>query len=159
MSQLNSNSSKKVIEFVEITLTITGWPLHPDEEAPQMKIEAMEGLGTGLAFHLRIPSENEIDAFNQTEVDREAEVQSEAYVVSQISSGKRLGQRGVDTPRQAKKWIELLYKACDWKKGLAELIQGEKAAIQLKALIAQVEQARLDAIEQCLFVDNFGESD
>lgn len=137
----------KAVEFERVIVTLTGQPV-TGLAAPVKEVEAYAGKGTGLAYHQIYDEAGESD-------DDFMEVGQYGYIVTQVRSGKRLGYGWVDTPRQAKRWIELLVKLADWNKDLGALVKGPGRAARLKELAAQVEQARQEAIDQCLFIENF----
>ena len=142
------------MEFERITLTITGRPIARGEVAPEKEVEALAGKGTGLAFHRLFDEVAGPDRDYSSEDDAVLAGQS-GYIVTQVCSGLRLGPGWVDTPRQAKRWIELLAGLADWNKDIPEVVKGRGRAARLKELAAAVEQARLEAIDQCLFVENY----
>ena len=77
------------------------------------------------------------------------------YIITQISSGRRLSREGGTTPRQAKLWVGLLCRICDWNGDINSIlanIKGKSRQEKLEALAWQVEEARLEAIEQTFFV-------
>lgn len=135
-------------EYETISLTLVGY----GKPARQMSILAQTLKGSGLAYH---PNADEPDEDTQGEASSDPELDENPYVVTQVCSGKRLGRRGVATPRQAKIWIGLLCKICDWNADLSAILPAVPGATRrdkLAALAQQIEQARLEAIEQTFFV-------
>ncbi len=148
-----SPPDKLPIEFEEITLTLTGQTAGKDLSVPNLEVTAFAGKATGLAFH-QVVEETEAKTAENPLEDEDWEAVRYGYAVTQIHSGRRLGRGWVDTPRQAKLWIELLSNMADWRKDINELVNGADRSNRLKRLAARVEQARLDAIDRCLFVES-----
>ena len=153
--QLDSNN--KTLEFERINLTLTGQPVAKGKAVPGKEIEAFAGKGTGLAFHMVLAEVEEKPEPDDDSLEDEGGGEGDryGYAVTQVRSGMRLGNSWVDTPRQAKRWVELLSKLADWNKDINVLVKGPARSARLKELAAGVEQARLEAIEQCLFIESF----
>lgn len=146
----------KTIEFERISLTLTGQPLAKGKAVPGKEIEAFAGKGSGLAFHMVFAEvEEKPESDDDFLEDEGGEGDRYGFAVTQVRSGMCLGQGRVDTPRQAKRWVEILSKLADWNKDINELVKGPARSARLKELAAGVEQARLEAIEQCLFIESF----
>src|SRR6478609_5027147 len=115
-------NNNKTIEFERITLTLTGQPVAKGKAVPAKEIEAFAGKRTGLAFHMVFVEVEEKPGSDDDSLEDEGgEGARYGYAVTQVRSGMRLGQGWVDTPRQAKRWVELLLKLADWNKDINEL--------------------------------------
>ncbi|MBN9386758.1 MAG: hypothetical protein J0I20_01795 [Chloroflexi bacterium] len=139
-------------EYETITLTLVGFPSTPGGEPREVAILAQTLKGSGLAYHLTADEPDE-DAGGANGFDPEPD--ENVYIVTQVCSGKRLGKGGVATPRQAKIWLGLLCKICNWNDDLAAILAalpGRDRQAKLAALAQQIEQARLEAIEKTFFV-------
>ena len=135
-------------EYETISLTLVGFPPAAGKPDRHLSILAQAQKGSGLAYHL-VADEPDGD------FDFEREAEENVYIITQVCSGKRLSRSGVATPRQAKLWIGRLCQICDWNKDLSKILAalpGGTRHEKLAALTRQVEQARLDAIEQTFFV-------
>lgn len=100
---------------------------------------AVVALRTGLAYH---PVVSDFAENSQS---------LSGYIVTQLNSGKSLGLLTVETPRQARKWIELLVQLTDWNTGFDNLTEDRAF---LTGLASRVEQARRQAVELSIFVDS-----
>ncbi len=143
-------------EYETITITLVGFPPAPGKPAPYLSILAQTRKGSGLAYHL-VADEPDEDAGTERAAGEnfDGENEEDIYIITQVCSGKRLGKRGVATPRQAKLWIGLLCKICDWNKDLNSIlatVSGKNRREKLAFLAGQIEQTRLEAIEQTFFV-------
>ena len=143
-------------EYETISITLVGFPPAPGKPAPHLSILAQTQKGSGLAYHL-CADEPEDDPTSATETGEnfDGENEENVYIITQIGSGRRLGGKGVATPRQAKLWIGLLCKICDWNKDLNTILataRGNNRREKLAFLAGQIEQARLEAVEQTFFV-------
>lgn len=143
-------------EYETISITLVGYPPAPGKPAQQLAILAQTQKGSGLAYHLIAdePDDDPGDVPN-TRGNYDGEIEENVYIITHIISGKRLGKSGVATPRQAKLWIGLLCKICDWNKDLNTILaatRGNNRREKLASLAGQIEQARLEAVEQTFFV-------
>jgi hypothetical protein len=139
-------------EYETITLTLVGFPSTRGGAPRQLAILAQTLKGSGLAYHL---TADEPDETGEDGAGFDPEPDENVYLVTQVCSGKRLGKGGVATPRQAKIWLGLLCKICDWNDDLNAILgalPGPSRQAKLAALAQQIEQARLEAIEKTFFV-------
>ena len=136
-----------------------------NDEEHEIEVEAVEGLGSGLAFRpvywlpLAEPEErgdeeyqdnhNDRDDHEEEEEDHEEENWGSGYVLTHLASGYCLGHWLVDTPRQARLWLQLVASLTDWRRPAHELVRGQQA---LQGLARQVEQARKEAIVGCSYL-------
>ena len=148
------------LTFRESKLTLRGnfQVVGAGSGSDELETLVVVGVGTGLAYHLNIENENGHN--------------SSGYILTQTVSGKCLGQLTVETPRQARVWLELVAPLADWQQlGLAALVasvskaanvsssppfptsSAQKLAEGLKALAAQVEAARQEAIARCTYIE------
>ncbi|HEX2915834.1 MAG TPA: hypothetical protein VH186_34050 [Chloroflexia bacterium] len=178
----NNQTETALVEFVPVKLFLVG--TYPDTANPikvtgsgtkraqpekegQLEVEGMLGVNTGLAFHLSTGLDNSGD--NQLFFDEDGELSTPfaGYILTHVQSGRSLGSRTVETPRQARKWLELVAPLADWNRPLPRLpgtvtIPGTKsgttgsASTTLETLEALVEEARKQAIEFCVSVSSFG---
>lgn len=143
-------------EYETVSITLAGFPPAQGKPAQHLSILAQSQKGSGLAYHLRAdePGEGK-DSASDTGETFEGENEENPYIITQICSGKRLGNSGVATPRQAKLWLGLLCKICDWNQDFNAILgttKGNNRREKVAFLARQIEQARLTAIEQTFFV-------
>lgn len=134
-------------EYETISLNLVGFPPAAGKPAQHLSILAQSPKDSGLAYH---PVADEPD---ETSVGQDFD--ENVYIITQVCSGKRLGRNGVATPRQAKLWIGLLGRICDWNQDLNVILaglEGRGRPEKLVWLTGQIERARLEAIEQTFFI-------
>ncbi len=131
------STSSSSIEFIATSFRLPGSEV--DEEA--IEVSAILGVGTGLVYHQAL-----IDP-EETEADEES---WGGYSITHLKSGRCLGYLTVETPRQARKWLELLSQVADWSQEFGKLAANQT---DIKALVAAVEAARQQATELTLFVE------
>ena len=106
-------------EYETISLTLLGYPNTRGGEPRQLAILAQTLKGSGLAYHL---TADEPEEDGEGSNGFEPEPDENVYMVTQVCSGKRLGKGGVATPRQAKIWLGLLCKICNWNDDLNAIL-------------------------------------
>lgn len=149
--QQNKESASVPLTYNTVKLTITGTSPTP---ANTQVVEAVAGVGSGLAYHLATgwdtPS-HEHEAQAESEKDEEEGGEDYGgYILTHIASGRCLGKRTVDTPRQARAWLEGVATLCEWQKELKEFASHPQA---LFALAQEVEKIRKLAVEASIFVE------
>ncbi len=100
-----------------------------ETKAGRQTIDAVVGIGSGLAYHL------------------EDEEDEEVYTLTHLLSGRTISEYGVDDEDVAQRWLELVASLADWNQDMATL----------QAQYSRHLQDQIDAAIDRAYVDVYGD--